>query len=147
MLYTEFFKQASEAVILQDETTGMFFLDPHYRVTLRDWNLDPAQIEDYPTTLSELGETLKLEVKRLNAMQDKTHVVVDWLYGVITSAVQPAILAEENEYIKNMMEYMRLNASLKEKEKDLQQRESAVETRDNIRQLMPGMSFSKKGVK
>ena len=147
MLYIDFFKKASEAVILQDENSGVFFLDPHYRVTLKDWNLDPDDIEDYPCTMNGIRETMKLEVERLNAAQDKSLVVMDWLYGIITAAVQPAILQEENEYIKNMMEYMKLNASLKEKEKDLAHRETQLEDKDNIRQMMPGMSFSKKKTK
>lgn len=147
MLYTDFFKKASEAVILVDENSGVVFLDPHYRVTLQDWDLDPAQIEDYPTNWSQLGETLKLEVKRLNDCSSKIGFVTEWLYRVITSTVEPMMLQEENEYIRNVMEYMRLNNALKEKEKDLTEREAKADSRDNIRQMMPGMSFAKKGTK
>ena len=146
MLYMEFFAKASEAVILTDEESGVVFLDPHYRVTLQDWDLDPNMIIDYPTSWSQLGETLQLEVKRLNDCSSKSRFINEWLYAVITSAVEPKMLQAENEYIKNVMDYLRLNESLKDKEKDLQKREDAAETRDNIRQMMPGMSFSKKGV-
>lgn len=144
MLYADFFKQASDAVILVDEESGVVFLDPHYRVTLQDWKLDPSQIEDYPTTWSQLGETLMLEVKRLNDCSSKVGFITEWLYRVITSTVEPMMLKEENEYIRNVMEYMRLNSALKEKEKDLTEREAKADSRDNIRQMMPGMSFEKK---
>lgn len=64
------------------------------------------------------------------------------------------MIQEENELMKNMMDYMKLNhelqgkeQALQEREADLEHKEEVLDKKDNILQLVPGMNFSKRGAK
>ena len=64
------------------------------------------------------------------------------------------MLQEENELMKNMMDYMKLShelqgkeQALQEREADLDHKEEVLDKKDNILQLVPGMNFSKRGAK
>lgn len=93
-----------------------------------------------------------MEVERRNHITDKARFVIDWVFEIISSTIEPAMVQEENELMKNMMEYMKLNSELKSKEQALQDRaadldhkEEVQETRGTVLQLVPGMNFSKRG--
>lgn len=95
---------------------------------------------------------MKLEVERRNKLSDKSRFVIDWIFEIISSTIEPTMFQEENELMKNMMDYMKLNHELQEKEQALQDREADLdhkeevqETRGNVLQLVPGMNFSKRG--
>lgn len=49
--------------------------------------------------------------------------------------------------MKNMMEYMKLNHELKEREAEIERKADIQEKKGNITELMPGMNFSKRGAK
>ena len=66
-------------------------------------------ILDYLTGWYDVEDILKLEVEKRNAENSKKEVVIDWLYDVITTTVEPAMLAEETDYIKQVVEFMRAN--------------------------------------
>lgn len=148
MLYTEFMKKAEEFILSYDEDSGLTYLEPDYVVILRGLKMNPEEdISDYPLSWAGLEDRMKLEVEKLNKLDDRTKYVVDWLYSVLTAAIEPAMLQEENELMKNMMDYMNLNVSLKEKEKSLAQKEEALDQKQNVVKMMPGINFSKRGSK
>lgn len=148
MLYTEFMKKAEEFILSYDEDSGLTYLEPDYVVILRGLKMNPEEdISDYPLSWAGLEDRMKLEVEKLNKLDDRTKYVVDWLYSVLTAAIEPAMLQEENELMKNMMDYMNLNVSLKEKEKNLAQKEEALDQKQNVVKMMPGINFSKRGSK
>ena len=88
---------------------------------------------------------MKLEVERRNKLSDKSRFVIDWIFEIISSTIEPTMLQEENELMKNMMDYMKLNHELQDREADLDHKEEVQETRGNVLQLVPGMNFSKRG--
>lgn len=148
MLYTEFMKKAEEFILSYDEDSGLTYLEPDYVAILRGLKMDPEKdISDYPLSWAGLEDRMRLEVERRNKLDDRTKYVVDWLYSVLTAAIEPAMLQEENELMKNMMDYMNLNVALKEKEKNLAQKEEALDQKQNVVKMMPGINFSKRGSK
>lgn len=148
MLYTEFMKKAEEFILSYDEDSGLTYLEPDYVAILRGLKMNPeADISDYPLSWAGLEDRMRLEVERRNKLDDRTKYVVDWLYSVLTAAIEPAMLQEENELMKNMMDYMNLNVALKEKEKNLAQKEEALDQKQNVVKMMPGINFSKRGSK
>lgn len=148
MLYAEYMQKAMELAIVDDyDGSGYSYLSPNYRVILIDAGLEPGSITDYETTWPTVKEALKLEVERRNLVTDKGRFIMDWLFQVLTSTVEPAMVSEENDLMKNMMDYMKLNHELKEKEQELDKREEIQDKKDNILELMPGMNFSKRGAK
>lgn len=148
MLYTEFMKKAEEFILSYDEDSGLTYLEPDYVAILRGLKMNPEEdISDYPLSWAGLEDRMKLEVERRNKLDDRTKYVVDWLYSVLTAAIEPAMLQEENELMKNMMDYMNLNVALKEKEKNLAQKEEALDQKQNVVKMMPGINFSKRGSK
>ena len=94
-----------------------------------------------------MAEVLKLEVERRNRVTDKGRFVMDWLFDVLTASIDPTMITEENELMKNMMEYMKLNHELKEREAEVERKEEIQEKKSNIIEMMPGMNFSKRGAK
>lgn len=144
MTYTEFFTKAFELVITDDENTGFVFLEPHYKKWLVENELTPDLVTDFDVTWEDVREILELEVKKTNALYDNTRAVVDWLHLAINSVIDPAMTEQENELLKNVTEYMKLNASLKDREKDIEKKEKVLEDKSNIVQFAPGMNFSKR---
>ena len=110
MLYSTFIQQAKELVIQQADNE-MWYLEPEWVDILHRNRLgDLEELDDsYITDWLDVEDILKLEVEKRNLMQDKKKVVIDWLYEVITANVEPAMLAEETDYIKAVTEFMRTN--------------------------------------
>lgn len=145
MLYIDFMKKAEEFVLSYDEDSGLTYLEPDWRVILSGLNLDPEKdITDSPISWDWLCERMMLEVERRNKLDDRSKYVIDWIYSILTAAIEPAMLNEENELMKNMMDYMKLNVELKEKEKNLNRKEEALDQKQNVVKMMPGLNFSKR---
>lgn len=148
MIYVDFMKKAEEFVLSYDEDSGLTFLEPDYYAILLGLKMDPEKdISDIPLTWAEFEKRMELEVERRNKLDDRSKYVIDWLYSVLTSAIEPAMMQQESELMKNIMDYMNLNAELKEKEKSLNQKEEALDKKQNIVKMMPGINFSKRGSK
>lgn len=148
MLYDVYINKAmAEVIVDDDDSSGYSYLDPHYRSILIEMNMEPDIIEDRKVDWQWLREVLDLEVTRRNRVTDKSRFVADWLFSIITSTIDPAMISEENELMKNMMEYMKLNHELNEREAEIERKEEIQEKKSNIVELMPGINFSKRGAK
>lgn len=148
MIYVDFMKKAEEFVLSYDEDSGLTFLEPDYYAILLGLKMDPEKdISDIPLSWAQFEKRMELEVERRNKLDDRSKYVIDWLYSVLTSAIEPAMMQQESELMKNIMDYMNLNAELKEKEKSLNQKEEALDKKQNIVKMMPGINFSKRGSK
>lgn len=144
MLYSEVIERAKEVAIIIDDASLKAYLRPDYRHLLHLENLTAEHVSDFRGVTNDIiAENLKLEVEAHNLKVDRTPIVMDWLATVITSTIEPAMIDQENELFKNMMEYMQLNDSLKDKERELEHKEQQLEQKSNIRELIPGMNFSK----
>lgn len=106
MLYSEFIIKAENLTIEQADN-GLFYLEPMWRSILNDNQLYFNAVSDFDVSPEEVLEVLQLEVAKRNAIISKKPDVENWLYEVISGTVDPAITDEENEYIKDFLEYMK----------------------------------------
>ena len=119
MLYTEYIHKVKEVTISQLDN-GIWYLEPEWRIITHENELFIDDISDFDVSMEEVLETLRLEVDRRNALNNNTKAVMDWLYDLITATVEPAMLQEETDYIKQVVEFMKENHS------------ASKETPDNI---------------
>lgn len=110
MTYSKFIYEVEQTVINQLDN-GIWYLEPEWKSMVRqDIVQDITELKDcYLDDWWDLEEVLKLEVERRNARDSKKSVVIDWLYELITNKVEPAMLEEETDFIKNLTEYMKTN--------------------------------------
>lgn len=146
MTYHETINQAIELVVLTDEDTGVSYLEPRYRDLLRETNLHlPDNETPGDAADQELWEILKLEVEKRNAKSNVLHALAEWAYTILTQTIDPALLDEENELMKNITEYMQTNQEVKEKKVELEQKEKELDEKQNLSSKLPvGLNFSKR---
>lgn len=113
MLLSEFMLKAMDATIEQADN-GLFYLNPMWRFVLKDNQLDWSDISDDIIDDVEVEDTLKLEVEKRNAVNSLKPYVVEWVHNIITASVEPAILQEETDYLKNLTEYLKANKEAQE---------------------------------
>ena len=134
----EIYEKAVALCIGENEETRRFFIEPMWREILEDDGITFSEEE-----AQRILEMLKLVVKKADVLHDRTGTVVNWLYDVITANIEPTVLKEETEYIQNVMDYMKLNNQLKDKEKELSDREHAMDSREDVEEMFPQMEFGK----
>ena len=110
MLYSKFIYHCKEMTIQQLDN-GVWYLEPEWKdIICREIESDLANVEDnYLTDWWDIENVLHLEVEKRNAKDNKKKEVIDWLHDVITAQVEPAIMQEETDYIKNVIEFMKAN--------------------------------------
>lgn len=135
--------KAKELVILQNEDTGLWYLEPDWKTVLYEEGLgDMREIEaPYPMALHDVEDVLRLEVDRRNKCIDKRMLVIDWLYDLLTQEVEPAIMQEETEYISNVLNYLKFK---QEHPEIIDANEKTVKDNKLKEILKSGMSFTKK---
>lgn len=115
MSYFDIMNMAYELVVTTDEVTGMSYLQPSYKMLLRD---NEIHLPGYDAIVNnndpELWEAVKLEVDKRNARLNFVNPVAEWIFSVIANVVDPTLTQEQNELIKNILEYIKE----KEKKKD-----------------------------
>ena len=113
MLYAEFVNKAVKLTIVESEN-GVFYLEPLWKTILISNELDVSDISDVETTWDEVSDVLKLSVEKFNTLNSKRNNVINWLYDLIMSQVEPAILQEETDYMKQVVEFMKANHATQE---------------------------------
>ena len=108
MLYCEYIAKATEVTINQADN-GLFFIEPLWKSLLIDNELNVSKISDIKTSWNDILDVLKLEVEKRNTKETLLPYVSKWIYDIITSTLDPAILQEETDYLKNYIEYMKVN--------------------------------------
>ena len=108
MLYTEFINKAMQETITQADN-GLWYLEPLWQLVLHDNGLYFNQISDFQTEPQEVENILKLEVKRRNTVNSKKPAIINWLYELITEQIEPAMLQEETDFIKQILKFMDAN--------------------------------------
>ena len=113
MLYSNFILKAKELTIQQLDN-GVWYLEPEWQDILYRNGLGALdELEDsHLSGWYDVEDILKLEVERRNVKDSKQKEVVDWMYDLITAAVEPAMLQEETDYIKQVTEFMKANHQL-----------------------------------
>ena len=148
MLYYDVVNLAIEMTVFTDEDTAWSYLEPKYRDVLRENDIHlPGYDHDGDEKDQELWEILKLEVEKRNAKHNVAHAIAEWAYQILTQTVEPTLISEENELMQNIMDYMKLDMEVKEKKRELDDREAEIDVKEKINKMKPvGMSFAKKDV-
>lgn len=147
MLYDTLMRKAIEATIVNED--GNIYLVPEYRKVLRDEKLTADKVTDTKVTDEEIWDYLKLEVERLREVGTKREYFYEWMYDIITGTIDPAMTDQENELFKNMMDYMKLNSEVKEKDIELKEREEKLKDKEEFVDKkadvgIAGFNFAKK---
>ena len=116
MLYATYMQKAKEVCIDRFVESGKWYLEPNWRIILRDNQLNNFKLQDAKIDWSIVEDVLKLEVEKRNARDNKLGYVADWLYDTLTSTVEPAMLSEETDLVKNMLELAKANRANEKKE-------------------------------
>ena len=134
MTYHEIINEAIDTLVTTDDNSGLTYLEPLYKETIRSegWTEPDAETGEPVVTMEELAEILKLTVEKRNAQNNRTQAVVDWIFTVIENGIDPLVEDEQNDLIKNMMDYMKLNEEVKQKEKQLDNKEKELTMKDRI---------------
>ena len=120
MLYTEFINKAIDLTICEADN-GLFYLEPLWRNILYDNKFNVTDISDAVTDWAGIFDVLKLEVEKRNIINSKKPAVINWLYEVISAQIEPAMLQEETDFVKQVTEFMKTNhesQTIKEEEWD-----------------------------
>jgi len=108
MLYSNFILKAKDLTVQQADN-GVWYLEPEWQDMLyREGLGDLEDLEDsYLSGWYDVEDILKLEVERRNATESKKNAVINWLYDMISTTVEPAMLEEEADYMKKILEFFR----------------------------------------
>ena len=133
MEYFEAINKAYELTVVTDDLTGISYLQPSYRMLLKD---NDIHLPGYEAIVNnndpELWEIVKLEVDKRNAMLNFVNPVAEWIYGAIANTVDPVMTEQENELLKNVIEYLQANE--KKKKRGRKKKENVVENTDDNEQ-------------
>ena len=141
MTYYDFVQEIENALIVFDEDSGNYYLDPDWKYVMDKMNIDLRyDPDDRVLSYDDVEDILKLEVERRNMIADKKNIVYDFLCKIILSTTDAMKQNEGNDMIKLVTEYMREKNKLKDTQKDV---EGKINTADI---LIDGMSmrFDKK---
>ena len=145
MLYSEYMDKVKEIALLTNENTGLTYIRPDYEYILDAGELKLEGVSDFEDASKEtVYRQLLLERDMRNAQQDKTPAVMQWLYDVISTVVEPAIIEEQNKLIQDMLAYRKERNAIDERTKELDLQQQALEEKSKIIPMNFGMDFSKK---
>lgn len=107
--------------------------------------LEPEK-QDIELTITEdeVKNRLELEVKRRNLKTDKTALIANWLYTLLTTTAEPALTDVENQLAAGWIEYMKDKDHIKEQKEKLDKKEEALEQKQSFMEVLPGMNFAKR---
>lgn len=145
MLYSEYMDKVKEIALLTNENTGLTYIRPDYEYILAASELKLDDVTDFENaTKVTVYRQLVLERDMRNTQYDKTPVVMQWLYDVISTVVEPAIVEEQNKLIKDMLEYRKERNAIDDRTKELDLQQQALEEKSKIIPMNFGLNFSKK---
>lgn len=145
MLYSEYMDKVKEIALLTNENTGLAYIRPDYEYILDVGELKIEDVSDFKAADKEtVYRQLLLERDMRNAQQNKTPVVMQWLYDVISTVVEPAIIEEQNKLVQDMLAYRKERNAIDERTKKLDEKQQALEEKSKILPMNFGMDFSKK---
>ena len=145
MLYSEYMDKVKELALITNEDTGMTYIRPDYEYLLSASQLYLDDVTDFEdVTRTVVYRQLLLERDMRNAQKDKTQIVMQWLYDVISTVVEPAIVEEQNKLIQDMLAYRKERNAIDERTKKLDEKQQALEEKSKILPMNFGMDFSKK---
>lgn len=117
MLYSEYIQKAKAMCLAIDDINNMAYLLPDYRYILHLSGMKLEDVTDFPGVTPEIvAENLKLEADGYNARNNMVPGIAAWLRETILDVLSPIAAQEQDELIKNLVEYMKATADKKEAE-------------------------------
>lgn len=104
MIDSVYFLNAKDLTIVQADN-GLWYLEPEWKQII----LDNGMVLQKGYKWADIEDVLKLEVEKRNTIDSKKPVIIDWLFNIITTQIEPAMLSEETDYIKQVIEFMKTN--------------------------------------
>lgn len=145
MLYSEYMDKVKSIALLTNENTGLTYVRPDYEYMLSTMGFTLDDVTDFQCATTEtVYKQLLLERDMRNAQMDKTPVIMQWAYDVISTVVEPAIVEEQNKLIKDMLEYRKERNAIDDRTKELDQKQQALEEKSKVLPMNFGIDFSKK---
>jgi hypothetical protein len=113
-----------------NEQSGVAYVEPLWReiIVAEDLEKENPGVSD-----AEILEVLQLAATKHNVTVDRSKMVINWLYEMLTNTIDPAMLDQENDLMKNMLEYMKAN----------ERRDEQMDSKQKVSKMLPGMSFAK----
>ena len=145
MLYYEYMDKVKEIALITSEKNGLTYIRPDYEYLLETSGLSLDDITDFEQVSGTVVyRQLLLERDMRNAQRDLSPVVMQWLYDVISTVVEPAIMEQQNQLIKDMLEYRKEKNAIDERTKALDAQQQVLEEKSKILPMNFGMNFAKK---
>lgn len=145
MLYSEYMNKVKEIALITSEKNGLTYIRPDYEYILAASELSLDDVTDFEdVTRNVVHRQLILEKDMRNAQNDISPIVMKWLYDVISTVVEPAIVEQQNELIKDMLAYRKEKNAIDTRTLELDKKEQMLEEQSKILPMNFGMNFSKK---
>ena len=145
MLYSEYMDKVKEIALITSEKNGLTYIRPDYEYLLAASDLSLDDVTDFENvTRTVVYRQLILERDMRNAQHDLSPVVMQWLHDVISTVVEPAIVEQQNQLIKDVLEYRKEKNAIDERTKALDAQQQVLEGKSKILPMNFGMNFAKK---
>lgn len=145
MLYYEYMDKVKELALVTSEKNGLTYIRPDYEYLLAASGLSLDDVTDFENVSGTVVyRQLLLERDMRNAQRDLSPVVMQWLYDVVSTVVEPAIVDQQNQLIKDMLEYQKEKNAIDERTKALDMQQQVLEEKSKILPMNFGMNFAKK---
>lgn len=148
MLYQEYMDEVKKITLITNETNGLTYIRPDYEYVLASGDLKLSDVTDFPTaSVDTVYKQLILERDMRNANVDKMPLIAEWIHAVINTVIEPAIVEQQNQLIKDMIEYRKEKNAIDTRTKELNLKEQALEDKNKVLPMNFGIDFSKKKAK
>lgn len=145
MLYIDYMNKVKEIALITDEDSGITYIKPDYEYALTVAGLDLDDVEDFENVNRTIVyRQLLLERDMLNARNDKTPYVVQWIYDVIHSVIDPALVEEQDKLMRDMIEYRKEKNAIDSRSQELDQKQQELEAKNKLMPFNIGLDFRKK---
>lgn len=145
MLYIDFMNKVKQFALVTDEDTGVTYVRPDYEHVIVLSELKLEDVSDFKNlSMDTIHRHLTLECEMMNSRNNKMPIVAQWLYSVITTVVEPTLVDEQNQIIKDLLAYRKERNAIDERTKELDHKQQMLAEKSKVSPFMFGMNFSKK---
>lgn len=107
MKFEEYFNKICEACIVNVGVTWSSYLEPTYKIILKNLELEPSIVEDANLTMDDVSEMLKLEIERRHVVTGKGRALSNWIYEIINGTIEPVVQTGETELFNKIIDLLR----------------------------------------
>lgn len=108
MILSEYLSKAVDLTIGYGEN-GLCYVEPLWRMILENNDMNITVITDADIGWDYVFNVLSLTANKINTIHSTRPYVSNWLYEVISSKVDPAMVEKENEFVQKMVDFIKAN--------------------------------------